>query len=376
MNRRDLLQAGTAWAAAAALPARAETGVSDNDIVIGQTGVLSGPLGVPVKTFLAGAQLAFDEANADGGLFGRKLRLVSLDDELKPERAVANYQALLQTHKAFAFFGCVGSGTTAAAATLLRDSGAPLVGAYAVADSAREKTRGAAYYVRASYGREARALVQHLTTIGITRIGVAHLANPGGEEVRSLVASALEAQKLKLRGAAAVKTDGSNAAEATRAMLAEQPQAVIMYLGGTLAADVMKAVTAAGASAAFYGMSIVSGEVTAKVLGDKARGLAIAQVMPYPWGEVEPAVLQYRKHAAQVEVPVGYLSFEGYLSARVLTEALKRTGRDLTRPRLHAALRGLKWRLAGMDIDFSGGEYNGSRFVELVQVNQQGHYVR
>jgi ABC-type branched-subunit amino acid transport system substrate-binding protein len=376
MNRREWLQAGTAWAAAAAWPAWAEPAAGDNDIVIGQTGVLSGPLGAPVKTFLAGAQLAFDEANADGGFSGRKLRLVSLDDELKPERAVANYQALLQTHKALAFFGCVGSDTTAAAAPLLRDSGAPLVGGYAVADSAREKTRGLAYYVRASYGREVRALVQHLTTLGIARIGLAHLANPGGEEVRGLVASALEAQKLGLRGVAAVKTDGRNTVEATRAMLAEQPQAVILYLDGTLAADVMKAVRAAGASATFYGMSIVSGEVTAKLLGDKARGLAIAQVTPYPWGEVEPVVVQYRKHAAQAEVPVGYGSFEGYLSARVLTEALKRTGRELTRPRLHATLRALKWRLAGMDLDFSGGDYNGSRFVELVQVNQQGHYTR
>ena len=60
----------------------------------------------------------------------------------------------------------------------------------------------------------------------------------------------------------------------------------------------------------------------------------------------------------------------------MLIEALKRTGRDLTRPKLHATLKALKLRLAGIDIDFTGGQPTGSRFVELVQVTRDGKYVR
>ena len=126
----------------------------------------------------------------------------------------------------------------------------------------------------------------------------------------------------------------------------------------------------------FYGMSIVPGEVAAKILGAKARGLAIAQVVPYPWGEVDPVVRDYRRLADAGSVPIGYYSFEGYLSAQVMIEALRRCGRDLTRPRLHAALRGLKLRMASMEVDFSTGNTTGSRFIELVQVTHEGRFVR
>jgi ABC-type branched-subunit amino acid transport system substrate-binding protein len=250
------------------------------------------------------------------------------------------------------------------------------VGGYAVADSARDKTRGSGYYVRATSGREAQALVQHLTTIGVTRIAVAHLDNPGGQEALQLIESALVAHRLKPQAAAGVKGDASNAAAVAKTLAEAQPQAVIMYLGGPLGGEVMKATWANGSNPMFYGMSIVPGELTAKVIGARARGLAISQVVPYPWGEVDPFTREYRRLAERAQVPVGYYSFEGYVNAMVMLEALRRTGRDLTRARLHATLRALKLRLAGMDIDFTRGGPTGSNFVELVQVTETGRFVR
>lgn len=376
MQRRTLLAAGAALAAPALVGrARAEPGVGANELVFGHTGVLSGPLGGPVKAMLAGAELAFADSRANGGVLGRAIKLVSLDDELKPEKAVANYEKLV-ADGVFAFFGCVGSGTTAAGAAVLNRSGAPMIGGYAVADAAREKAKGAAYIVRATTGREAQVLVQHLTTIGVTRMAVAHLDNPGGQEALALVEQALAANKLKPVAAAAVKGDASNAADAAKALGAAQPQAILMYLGGALPGELMKATWALGASPMFYGMSIVPGELTAKVAGDRARGLAICQVVPYPWGEVEAVVREYRRLAGAAKVPVSYYTWEGYLNALVLLEALKRVGREATRAKLHAAMRTLKLRLAGMDIDFTGGGPTGSRFVELVQVGEGGRFVR
>lgn len=370
------MAAGAAALGAPSFMLRAETGVSDTEIVLGHSGILQGPLGGPVKVMLAGAQAAFAEANGQGGIAGRKLRVVSLDDELKPDKAIANYQALLGEHKAFAFFGCVGSGTTAAASKVLKDSGAALIGGYAVADSAREKTRGSGYYLRASTAREAQALVQHLTTIGITRIAMAHLDNPGGIEALSLVSAALAERKLKATGSIAIKGDASNAAEAAKTLMAGNPQTILMYLGGPLPGELMKAVWGTGATPSFYGMSIVDGGVTAKVVGARSRGLAISQIMPYPWSAVDPFVRGYRDLMDKNKLPIGYYTFEGYFSANVLIEALKRTGRDLTRARLHATLRALKLRLAGMDIDFSTGATTGSRFIEMVRVTPEGRFVR
>jgi len=73
---------------------------------------------------------------------------------------------------------------------------------------------------------------------------------------------------------------------------------------------------------------------------------------------------------------VGYYSFEGYVSALVMLDALKRCGKDLSRARLHAALRGTRLRIAGMEVDFTTGQHTGSRFVELVQVTLHGRFVR
>jgi ABC-type branched-subunit amino acid transport system substrate-binding protein len=376
IQRRTLLAAGVATLGAPSFMVRAETGVSDTEIVLGHSGILQGPLGQPVKTVLGGANVALSELNAQGGVAGRKLRLVSLDDELKPDKAAANYQTLLTQHKVFAFFGCVGSGTTAAASKVLKESGAALVGGFAVADSAREKTRGSGYFLRASTAREAQVLVQHLTTIGITRIAMAHLDNPGGTEALSLIEAALNESKLKAVASIAVKGDASNAAAAAKHLMASEPQTIIMYLAGTLPGELMKAVLALGDSPSFYGMSIVDGGVTAKVLGERTRGLAISQAMPYPWGAIDPFVRGYRDLMTKANVPIGYQSLEGYFGAQVMIEALKRTGRDLTRPKLHATLKALKLRLAGIDIDFTGGQATGSRFVELVQVTRDGKYIR
>jgi len=377
MQRRQAMAAlGGLGLIAAPAVCRAEAAAPTGEIVLGQSAVLGGPLGVPIRALNAGAQLAFDAVNATGGVHGRKVRVVTLDDELAPPKAVANYKKLLEEMQVTALFNCVGSGTTAAAAKVLQDSGAPSVGGYAVADSARQKTVGAGFYVRASTGREAEVLVRQLTTIGIEKIAVAHLDNPGGQEALGLVTQALQAHKLKPVAAGGAKGDGSNIAELGRQVAAAQPQAVIMYLGGVLPADLMRAVRGAGCNPMFYGMSIVSGEVVAKSLGESSRGLAIAQVMPFPWSQVDADVALYQKAIAATKQEPSYYSLEGWINAQVMIEALRRTGRDLARAKLLATLRALKMRIAGLELDFSAEGIAASRFVELVQVRHDGRYVR
>lgn len=276
----------------------------------------------------------------------------------------------------FGFFACVGSGTTAAAAPLIQKSGAPWVAGFAVADSAREKLRGSGFFVRATNAREAQSLVQHLTTIGVTKIAVAMLDNPGGKEAATLVETALASHKLQPAASVFLKGDASNVKAAADTLAQALPQAVIMYLGGALPGELTKAGWALGFRPMYYGMSIVAGEVTAKVAGEKARGLAISQVVPYPWSDFDPTTREYRRLAEAAKVPVSYYSFEGYLNALVLLEALRRSGRELTRPRLLATLRGMRMRSAGVDLDFTANGITGSRFVELVQVTHEGRFVR
>lgn len=377
MKRRQILGSVAAACSLAAGHLRAQSGVSDREIVLGQTGIISGPLGAVIKEFNTGAQIAFSQANANGGVAGRSVRVITLDDELKPEIAVTNYRRLLAEHRVFAFFGCVGSGTTAAAAEVLRNSGVPSVGCYAVADSAREKVKGQAFFVRASSGREAQKVMQQLKIIGLTRVAGAGLDNAGGKEVVQLIQQAAAAEGMTFVGGSLVKPDGSNALEAGRTLSAAKPQAVLMYLSGSLPASFIQGVRVNGSAAVFYGMSIVQGQVLAKALGEKVRGIAIAQVTPYPWDRANAEVVVFNRQAAEAGIEVNYTTFEGYLNARVMLEALSRTGRNLTQVRLMATLRSLRTRIAGMDVDFCNPlSLAGSKFVELVLLRENGRFVR
>ena len=187
----------------------------------------------------------------------------------------------------------------------------------------------------------------------------------------------IAAQQLKAVATVSVKGDASNAAAASKTLAESKAQAVIMYLGGTVGGEVMKGAAAAGGqSTLFYGMSIVPGDLTAKLVGKQTSGLAISQVVPYPWSESDAQTREYRSLAERSQVPVGYLSFEGYVNALVMIEALRRAGRELTRPRLHAVLKTLRLRVAGMDVDFTGNANTGSRFIELVRVTPEGRFLR
>ncbi len=378
MARRREALAGIAAVVAAPWsgPASAADGVSDREVLLGQSAILSGVLGIPIRALLSGAQAAFDAVNAGGGIAGRQIRLISLDDELAPPKAVANYKKLLQTDRVFAMFACVGSGTTAAASEVLRATDAVAVGGYAVADSAREKAGDSAFFVRATTRREAESLVRQLTTIGIDRIAMAHLANPGGLEAFKLLEGAMAAYQIKPVASAGVEGDGSNLGNAARTLASANPQAVIMYLAGRLPADLMTAMRAAGSQPGFYGMSIVSGEVAAKVLGEKARGLAIAQVTPFPWRAISPEMQLYQRAVEQAKAGINYYTMEGWIDAQVVIEALRRCGKDLSRERFRTALKTMKTRVAGLDIDFTGAGNTGSRFVELVQVRADGTFIR
>lgn len=375
MRRRQLLGMGSA--ALFSLQAKGtEPGVSQREVVLGQCGPQTGPLAVTVNDVLAGSQLAFDHAASVGGVHGRKLRLIRLDDEANPTKTAAHFEQLLGTRQVLAMFGCFGSGQISAAADVLKKYDAALVAGFAVGDAARKKAAGHAYFVRATTGREAQVLAQHLATIGITRVGIVHLDTPGGHEGLSLLTDSLKTNHLLPVFSISIGTDGRNLAESATAIVKHAPQVVIMFLAGTLPGQLIHAAYAAGARPLYYGMSMVAAEVAARVAGERVRGLTICQCVPFPWSQADALTIEYRRVAEEAKVPISYYSFEGYLSGLVMLEALRRAGPDPSRTKLHAAIRGMKLRLAGMDIDFTTGSYTGSKFTELVQMTREGRYAR
>lgn len=378
MQRRDFHISLLAAACGVALPA--VSAPAAGAIRIGQSGVLSGPIGAQLKQFDAGAQLAFDRVNRSGGIGGRPLELVAMDDGLNPEKTLENTRTLLQDPRLVALFGYTSSQSIAAVAPLLRESGIPLLAPISVTDSMRAQTVRSAYYVRAGYEREIRQLYKQITTLGIQRIAVAYMPSVdrtagAGEEARTVLEQELAATGRVPVAAVPIHRDGSNLAEAAASLAAVKPQAVILVAPGTLPARLIAEADKRGLVTQYYSASIIAAEATAQLLGPRMRSIVVAQVVPYPWGTNDPAVVEFRKLAETANATVSYALMEGYVSGSVLVEALKRAQRDLAPARLHAAIRGLRGRIAGVDIDYSTGN-TGSRFVELVQITGEGRFVR
>lgn len=378
--RRRFLQVASGSATAVlAAPLLAAGGRAAPEVLIGQSSVLSGPYSVGAIGFQAGAQTAFDIVNSAGGVFGKHIRLVSLDDGLSPPKAAEIYQKLLDEHRVLSCFGGAGTPTTAAAIPILRQAGVPLIGNIGVSDSVRQIASGIAFFPRASFGREVEKVIEHLTTVGITRVAVAYLANSGGEEFAAVAQSVMRGGSAKsdLVASVSVRGDASDAGEASARLSKVNPQAVIMYLVGSQASALVRSLLAAGCQPSFYGLSLLACDVLSKEIGTSARnGITACQIVPYPWSNLDPTAIEYRRRATEHRLPVNYYTYEGYLNAQLLIDVMRRAGPEPSRERLLRVLNDYRGRLAGMDLDFSTGSSTGSRFVDLVQARPDGTFIR
>lgn len=180
--------------------------------------------------------------------------------------------------------------------------------------------------------------------------------------------------KVELVCAEGVRLDGADAVSAARRLAASDVQAVVLFLSGAPAVDVVRSIEDAGARPAYYGLSVLHGELLAKALDSQFRGFAISQVVPYPWSEADATASTFRKSIVAATT-VTYASYEGHINGLILIEALKRSGPTPTRRSFHAAIRSIRGQVAGLQVDFTSESPTASRFVEIVHVTRQGRFV-
>jgi branched-chain amino acid transport system substrate-binding protein len=149
------------------LPAgAADPGITPSSIVIGQTGVFSGPVAEPGLQYRAGAQIYFDEINAKGGIGGRKIKLVSYDDKFDPKLAAENTKNCSFEDKVFALFGLSEPGLRSPRCPSISEHRIPVVGALSGSDGLRDPKLKLLFHTRASYNDETGKMVEQLTSTG------------------------------------------------------------------------------------------------------------------------------------------------------------------------------------------------------------------
>ena len=361
-----------ALAVALGLVAQAATA----QIRIGQTVGVTGAVAATVKESMLGAQLYLDAVNAKGGVAGEKIEVITLDDAFDVRKAEANARVLIEERGVVALFMSRGTPHTEAINTVLEQHHVPMVGPSTGAIVLHQPVKPYIFHVRATYQREARHAMAHLLSVGITRVAVVHVDDSFGADGLEGARQGLQQGRLEPVAVAKFDRTKPDFAPLLPALQPAEPQAVLIIGSGTAVVEGIRSLKAARVGGQYLTLSNNASGGFIKLLGDQAQGVIVSQVMPASlnFGLVKEAT-QLAKAKGVDEVSPAML--EGFASAKVLVEGLRRAGAKPSRASLHQALDNLgRLDLGGLVLDYSPSDHTGLDFADLSIVGTGGRFRR
>jgi len=320
---------------------------------------------------------------------GRALRLVSADDGYEPEKTADAMHLLYDKEKVFGFIGNVGTPTAAIALPFALDHRALFFGAFTGAGLLRRDPPDRyVFNYRASYAEETKAVVHYL--VKVRRIqpkeivvfaqqdsygdsGYAGVQNA----VRALLGDIPDIVRLNYKRNTVDVQDAVNALRAFKGKI----KAVVMVASYRAAAKFIEKTrdlypSLIYTNVSFGGSTALADELT--LLGPQyAAGVIVTQVVPAVNSHAT-LVLNYKDALAKYfpGASPDYVSFEGYIDASILAEAVKRVGRDVDTEKLVEELgRMHDFDLGlGAPVTFSPSDHQGSHRVWGTQLDETGDY--
>ncbi len=406
MNRRDFLGLLTGGVAGGVLAKSAVAqGASANEIRIGMSAAFRGSAAGLGAELYRGAQAYYSEINARGGVFGRPISVVALDDSYNPEPCIRNTIQLLDREKVFFLSNYVGTPTLTRALPVIKqyaDQNVVLVGNFTGAQPQREAPYvDQVFNVRASYRQEMQALVERFWQTGARRFGVYYQVDAYGRSGTDGVARALAARNARIVAEATYVRNATFDEDMGIAVTAlrEAGCDVVLCTGAYQGcAAFVRSARDAGFAVPISNVSFVGSDAMLALLvkhgrakgRDYTRGLINSQVVPSYDDTTLPGVAEYRalmdKHNPPVPEAIrdaqyapqkySFISLEGYVNARVITEALKRAGANAGRPGFRQALESLRGLDLGIGapLTFTPERHQGLDSVYFTRVDSD-HWV-
>jgi ABC-type branched-subunit amino acid transport system substrate-binding protein len=373
-----MLRSASCWLGiallAAVLAAHAQpSGISASAIVIGQSAPLSGANAELGNDIRNGALAYFRKVNDSGGVHGRRIELVTLDDANQVPRADENTKKLVEEQGVFALFGYASATLSRPALPTVEKNRVPFLAPFTGADPMRVFNRYV-YNMRASYADELEKIVEHFAPLGISRFSIVYYDDVVGRENFTAVERALKKRGLTAVSVASFKDRAKpDIAAGVREVAKGSPDVVILTTLYKASADFIKLARRSGLAAQVASNSFPGASPLAKELGGEGAGTIVATVVPPPTKRSLPVVQEYQvaieKHLGRREY--SFTSLESYIGAKVMVEALKRAGPRPTREAFMQALDHMKsLDTGGYVVGFSPQNHNGSSFVELTVIGR------
>jgi branched-chain amino acid transport system substrate-binding protein len=360
------------------IAAHAEPGVFDDRILFGQSAAFEGPAAALGLGMREGILASFNEANAAGGVNGRRLELVSYDDGYEPEKAIANTKRLITENGVFALVGEVGTPTSNAAQPISTEAGVPFIGPFTGAAFLRNPSLGNVINIRGSYDQETEAWIEHLTTdLGLSRIAILYQDDTFGRAGLSGVSKAMEKRGMKLVAEGTFERNTTAVKTALLAIRKAGPEAVVMVGPYKPCAEFIKLARRLKLDAIFVNISFVGANALAKELGEDGKGVVVTQVVPFPGDMSIPLVARYQKalKAANPDAQIGFVSLEGYMVGRLIIEALGKVKGPVTRAGLLSTVREVgTFDLGGVTLTYGTDDNQGMDQVFFTVIRADGSF--
>ena len=373
MNKVKLLLAAAATLFAASALAQ---GVTATSIKIGQSAPLTGSNAELGQDIRNGALAYFKKINDAGGVNGRKIELVSLDDGNTVQRSGENTQKLVD-EGVFALFGYASATLSRPALPIVEKNKVPFVHPFTGADPMRVFDKFV-YNIRASYADELEKIVDHFAPLGVKRFAIVYYDDVVGRENLTAVDRALKKRSYETVSHAAFKDRVKPDIEGgVKAVAKGQPDVIILTTLYKHTSDFIKAAQKEGVGAQMASNSFPGASPLQKELGKDGPGVVIATVVPpFSKGTI-PIVSEYRaameKFSGKKEF--SFTSLESYIGAKVMVEGIKRAGAKPTREDfMHAMDAMSNYDVGGYTVGFSPNNHNGSSYVELTVISKDGQF--
>lgn len=353
----------------AAMPVFAQS----SDIVIGQSAPLTGGNADFGKDIRAGAMAYFKQINDDGGINGRQLKLVTLDDKNDAKTAGENAKKLIEDERAVALFGFASATLSLPAMPIVAEKHVPFFAPFTGADTIR-KQNDYVYTVRVTYSEEIEKLVNFWGGLGATRIAVLHYDDQVGKQNFESVAVALR-KFGKTPTSVAIKRNAELGDDAVNQVIAADPQMVLVTTLSAPAAKLIGSLQAKNKPYPVTSLSFVGVSQLAKVLGAQAAGITVALTVPAPRNMQIPVVKECDSAWKNAGNPgaMSVTSLEACIAAKVLVEGFKRAGKSITRESLQTALSALtRVDVGGFEVAFKPSFRHGGKFVDIAVIRTNG----